>query len=416
MTIIPILAKFALSFRPYIFNRNDLQMNTLLIIGAVQALFLSLLILTKKKKVLPDYWLTSFLILLFAVFSVVYLSLEPGNEELRLFLIDISLLLMPFFFIYISSLIDDKHRFKKVYLLHFIPYILSSLYYDQLSQNIGDQAFVDLFYEPNPFNRPFLFNVFFFLELLIIPIYIGWIIILLRKYIVKIRNRYSSIEKIDLRWIKHLLIAIFGIWLTTNVSMLLSDQLKLIDEEVGLKYGFGLGVFCIFYLSYMGFKQTDTFSEIKFYDGPAEPEVERIAAPESHNSKYKKSGLKEEEAEQMYNELLKVMKEEQPFLNSQLSILDLANMLNVSTHNLSQVLNEKFGQSFYDFVNSYRVKEFKKRIQLPEHQHYTLLALALDCGFNSKASFNRIFKKFTDQTPSEYFKNIEPNQKQKVGA
>ena len=384
-------------------------MSTLLIIGAVQALFLSFLILTKKKKILPDYWLTGFLVLLFIVFSTVYWSLKPGNKDLRFFLINVSLLVMPFFFIYIATLIDEKHRFKKIYLVHFIPYLGSLFYYDQLFKSIGDPAFSHLFLEVNPLNRPFGFNMFYFLEFLIIPIYLVWVIVLLKRHRLKIQSKFSSLENIDLRWIRYLLIALFGIWLATNGPMVFSDQLRLITEENALKYGFGLAVFFIFYLSFQGFKQTDTFSEARFYNDQFEPGVARKSQPAPSITKYLKSGLKEEEADRIYRDLLRTMEVEKPFLNHQLSMLELAKNMNVSTHNLSQVLNEKSGKSFYDFVNDYRVREFKQRVGNPEHKKYTLLGLAFDCGFNSKASFNRIFKKFTAQTPSQYLREIKAN-------
>lgn len=382
-------------------------MSTLLIIGAVQALFLSFLILTKKRKVLPDYWLTGFLILLFTILSTVYWSLKPGKEDLRFFLINISLLVMPFFFIYIATLIDEKHRFKKIYLLHFIPYLSSLFYYDQLFKRIGDPAFGNLFLEVNPLNRPFGFNVFYFLEFLIIPAYILWVIVLLKKHRNEIRSKFSSLESIDLRWIRYLLIALFGIWITTNGSMMLSDHLKLISEETSLKYGFGFAVFFVFYLSFYGFKQTDIFSEARFYNHQTEPTGPYKNQPGSPAPKYQKSGLKEEDADRIYQGLLTLMEEKKPYLNHQLSILDLAKSMNVSTHNLSQVLNEKSGKSFYDFINNCRVQEFKQRVGNPKYKKYTLLGLALDCGFNSKASFNRIFKKFTNQTPSQYFREIK---------
>jgi AraC-like DNA-binding protein len=82
----------------------------------------------------------------------------------------------------------------------------------------------------------------------------------------------------------------------------------------------------------------------------------------------------------------------------------LAQKLKTNTSVLSATINSNFGKNFNDFVNEYRVKEFKKQIKLPQNQNYTLLAVAFDCGFNSKATFNRAFKKFTGQSPSRFEK------------
>jgi AraC-like DNA-binding protein len=84
--------------------------------------------------------------------------------------------------------------------------------------------------------------------------------------------------------------------------------------------------------------------------------------------------------------------------------LDVAEKLNVSTNNLSQIINEKLGKNFYDFVNEYRVETAKELLLNPKKQHLTLLAIAFDSGFNSKSSFNNVFKKQTSLTPSEFKK------------
>ncbi|TGE15965.1 helix-turn-helix domain-containing protein [Hymenobacter elongatus] len=100
------------------------------------------------------------------------------------------------------------------------------------------------------------------------------------------------------------------------------------------------------------------------------------------------------------------MRQHKPYLNPSLTIHELAMGLQLPPHVLSKVINEGFGQNFFDFVNSYRVDEFKQVMAVPQARQYTLLALALEVGFNSKTAFNRAFKKQTDQTPREYFSGI----------
>jgi AraC-like DNA-binding protein len=69
---------------------------------------------------------------------------------------------------------------------------------------------------------------------------------------------------------------------------------------------------------------------------------------------------------------------------------------------LSEVLNSRIGQTFYDFVNAYRVREVQRRIQAGEARALKILALALDAGFASKSTYNQAFKKHTSQTPSDF--------------
>jgi len=73
---------------------------------------------------------------------------------------------------------------------------------------------------------------------------------------------------------------------------------------------------------------------------------------------------------------------------------------------LSQIINENFNRNFYDLINEYRVKEVKKCLSNQKYNNFTLLGIAYECGFNSKASFNGVFKKFTGLTPSEFKKNL----------
>ena len=102
------------------------------------------------------------------------------------------------------------------------------------------------------------------------------------------------------------------------------------------------------------------------------------------------------------------MQTEKLYLNPQLSLNDFSQITNIPSHHITQTLNEFCKQNFHDFVNYYRVQEFKVQLFLPKNESFSLLGIAYDCGFNSKSSFNRIFKKITSQTPSEYKKINAP--------
>jgi transcriptional regulator GlxA family with amidase domain len=104
--------------------------------------------------------------------------------------------------------------------------------------------------------------------------------------------------------------------------------------------------------------------------------------------------------------LLDVMTVRKPYLDPGLTIYSLAQMMEIPAHQLSRLLNIHMNQSFFEFINRYRVNEFKSILNKKEFSHYSMLALALEAGFNSKASFNRIFKQITNSTPSEYRKKM----------
>jgi AraC-like DNA-binding protein len=118
--------------------------------------------------------------------------------------------------------------------------------------------------------------------------------------------------------------------------------------------------------------------------------------------RYERSGLGDVEAERLKSSLLVVMERERPWKDSELTLADLAAQLNSTPHKLSEVLNSQLGQTFYDFVNGYRVREVQRRIKAGEARALKMLALAMDAGFASKSTFNQAFKKHTSQTPSDF--------------
>ena len=101
------------------------------------------------------------------------------------------------------------------------------------------------------------------------------------------------------------------------------------------------------------------------------------------------------------------MNKEQLYVNSELTLVELAQTLDVLPNNLSQVINTFEQKNFYDYINTKRVELFLKLVAIPENKKYTILSLAFECGFNSKSSFNKYFKKVTNQTPSEYLNSLK---------
>jgi ligand-binding sensor domain-containing protein/AraC-like DNA-binding protein len=112
-----------------------------------------------------------------------------------------------------------------------------------------------------------------------------------------------------------------------------------------------------------------------------------------------------EKGNEIRDRLLTYMVEEKPWLNSELRQADVASALGYPVYEISHVLNVQLNQNFSDFINSYRVEEVKYRIQCGETKKFTLTAIAQQCGFSAKSSFQRAFKKATDLTPSDYLKS-----------
>lgn len=131
-------------------------------------------------------------------------------------------------------------------------------------------------------------------------------------------------------------------------------------------------------------------------------EVEDSTKPDSSKNK---SHIAENDLENYTQKIDEVMTNEKPFLDPNLTLNDLAGSVKIPSHVLSKVIKEGYNKNFFDFVNSYRIEEFKKNINNPKYHNYTLLGIAFEVGFNSKTAFNRSFKKITNQTPSEYYQS-----------
>jgi AraC-like DNA-binding protein len=117
-----------------------------------------------------------------------------------------------------------------------------------------------------------------------------------------------------------------------------------------------------------------------------------------------------ENIEALKTSLNAVMKKQKPFLNSKLALQDLAELTKTNGHTLSWLINEGYNKNFFDFVNEYRIEEFKRLVASDQYKNYTFLAIAMEVGFSSKTTFNRAFKKSTGKTPREFFNNVQESQ------
>ena len=108
--------------------------------------------------------------------------------------------------------------------------------------------------------------------------------------------------------------------------------------------------------------------------------------------------------------LVEFMNREEPFLKADLSLNDLSESLGFSRHQLSNVINQCHEMNFYEFINSYRVEKVKGLMKDPANSNLKMMSIAYDAGFNSKASFNRIFKQITKMTPTQYYSSIRTNE------
>ena len=215
-----------------------------------------------------------------------------------------------------------------------------------------------------------------------------------------VEQSYSNIDRVNLRWLLWLSAATGGIWVLVTVLKVAHVSTSIRDGNVAITMAL-----LVYAIGYMGLRQPEIFHYQTVERPTEERAVEPVPAaaePEASEPRYERSGLDDGEAAQLKELLLVMMEKEQPWKESELTLADLASRINSTPHKLSAVLNVQVGQTFYDFVNGYRVREVQRRIKAGDSRTLKILALAMDAGFASKSTFNEAFKKHTSQTPSAF--------------
>lgn len=365
------------------------------IAGGTLAFFFEFLLLGKKQKSLSDKILTFWMFIIGLHLFLYYFHFN-GIDFKYPHLLGIGnplpLIHGPLLFLYTGSLTSFFPKWKPKYLLHFLPVIIFYSYYFDFFISTGQEK---LEFVKKLTLKPDIF------QLLIVPAiilsgfsYIFLTFLLFRKHRRNILNNLSnSNEKNNLHWLRNLLIGLLVIWL-----VVLFDNFALYSLLTDPAIYVCVSLFVAF-IGFFGLRQGNIFMNLPNGSLAAELTVE-------DQQRYSKSGLKEERAVEIKQLLTNLMKEKKLFLDERISLPQLAEMLNIHPNYLSQVINERFQKNFYDFINSYRIEEFRRLIASGKNKNKTFVALALDCGFNSKASFNNSFKRITGTTPSEFVKSL----------
>lgn len=218
---------------------------------------------------------------------------------------------------------------------------------------------------------------------------------MVRSYRKKLKTYFSDIGNFDLSWLRILLSASLSVYTVINSIYIIDLFIPVASFGTMQFFSFVLGAVYIVFLGFFGLRQGNLFATHRI-------NLNLEKALEDHHSWEKRLDNKEEV---FIRKLLDYMKEEKPYLNPDLNIAKLSKMLDVTPEYLSKVINTRLNKNFFDFVNRHRVDEFKEKCRDVNNKNLTIIGLAYDCGFNSKATFNRVFKNVVGSTPSEYVKN-----------
>lgn len=139
----------------------------------------------------------------------------------------------------------------------------------------------------------------------------------------------------------------------------------------------------------------------------AQPQIFRIPLEKDLHKTIKKDRMKPEVLERLKQDLQHLIENDKVYLVPDLNLNQLSEKANTTPNNLSWYLNQVLNKNFYQYINTYRIDEFLERVAKGELESKTILAIALDVGFNSKSTFNKSFKSIKNDTPNNYIKNIK---------
>jgi len=389
-------------------------LHTVVLLGAVQGLFLTGALATKRRnrtanRILAATMLAFSIALAETVYHAGYVEALPHLLGIAY---PLPFLFGPLVYLYALSAADRSRRLSWRDALHLIPFLATIVWGLPIYLMSGAEK-VAFFHQLQTGAAPLLIRIADPLKLVSGVIYTGLTISFLRRHRERVKESYSSTERVNLRWLLWLGAAGAAIWmLAVTFSVLQSTgfmQVARGDDFVSLAVAI-----LVYGIGYRGMRQPEIFRyETAEYPvqlpqpgagtapAPA-PEQEPAPADGDTTPRYERSGLTDREANRLKAALLDLMDQERPWHDSGLTLADLAVRLATTPHKLSEVLNSELGQTFYDFVNGYRVREVQRRIAAGEARTMKLLSLALDAGFASKSTFNLAFKKHTSQTPSDF--------------
>jgi len=372
----------------------------LLVIGVFQAALLVLLLLTKRKKSTPDYILSGYLFLSALLIFFTWLEIWSRNNDLQILWLTnlrtpLILLIGPVLWLYVKSVTDQHFRFKPKYLLTLFPFLLVLGLFTARNYFQPQQAVtVAPIAEPS-FNPIF----FFFITGLIALSNVGytlWGLLLIRRYKRALKTFFSSTEEINLQWLEFIHIAALIAYTSISGLYIINGIFGFMSYLVLQQAGYGIAALLVLVIGFFGIRKGSIFtsSNIDFDMEKAIEEEEEVPP--------KLTG----EEEIFVHRLLEFMKTEKPHLDPDINLTLLSSKLKVSPEYLSDIINSRLNKNFYDFINHYRIEEFKQLCKVPESKKLTLISLAYDSGFNSKATFNRVFKKEMNCTPGEYYNRV----------
>ncbi|WP_421764885.1 helix-turn-helix domain-containing protein [Ekhidna sp.] len=355
-------------------------MNYIIVAAIIHGFIFSALLISKHENKLANKlfvcMLFSILITIFT-YAVLQLKLYNSNPWLHWLPFGASFTIAPAFYLFVKYLVNSNKGFNNKDLLHFTPLAfnyLHSVYHLIYGREIAHVEF-----------HNFTESV----QLLaILPgsVYLIYTFRLIKQYESKVREQFSNLHSRTLKWafiLLYIFVFIYGLillFVIVDIELLFNYRLEFY-EMILMPYD---------ELLILSYCVATYWSTIGTYMLKQAPEILDAGRPPSKD--FKAIGEK----------IIAGMKDDRLYLNPELSLRIMEDHLAIPAKEISSILNQYFKKNFYEFTNDFRVEEVKKRLLDKSKEHLTIEALAYDSGFNSKATFNRIFKEKTGQSPSNF--------------
>lgn len=317
----------------------------------------------------------------------------------------------PMLYFYVSSILDPHFKLGKKQWLHFLPGVLYLLY--SLLIFIVDKLVLDEFYFYSDGRDKDLANWYQITGFLSMLSYLALSLRKYKRYRAFIFDTLSYAHAIAHQWVFRFLIAFFGILLFRLLFFIIHPNWGQFGSQFWYYTAFSIIASFVAFAGYAYILKTNTIKELRLAD-PEGPFKENAISQESNTERQsplesaqpKSNKLPELELQKWKERIHKQMIAGQLYQNPSLNLSDLAAELGTNNRILSAAINQGFQLNFNDYINKYRIEAVKQAIDNKEHLNKSLLGLALEAGFNSKATFNRAFKKHTQTTPQNYIKKL----------
>ena len=311
-------------------------------------------------------------------------------------------LLAPVLYFYFKTLLDKSFSFSAKDYIHFLPATLYLIY--SIIVFLTDRVILKEYYfyadgKDKDFSTWYQITGFFSLTFYLIQSLKTY-----NEYKTITYNLVSFADSVMFRWAKRFLIA-FLLLIAIRIVFFIANPEW---DQFGKKFWYYVCFSVLFYYVSISGYTNSVFSTTSFRDSARNFEDDSKLNDEE--TIIDKNTLKTEIADldSWKEKIESLMLVDKIYENPELVISDLSNRLGTHSKKISQVINEGFGMNFNDFVNHYRTKALITKIEEGEHNIQTLLGLALDCGFNSKSTFNRAFRRATNVSPKEFIEKNYP--------